>query len=120
MKDTQELVDLLIDASTDVAQVIKDPKNYVSDTSMLLKLIPEIQAAFDGITNVPTELSAMTQTDAEALVAHIAAKLTVTDAHAQDVINAALKAAVAVYGLVKVLLNKPAVATAAPAAPATA
>lgn len=106
------LLDLIVDGVKDGIQAVKNGSNVVADAPMLMQLIQDAGPAFSNIKAVPGELAALSAEDASAVVAHVAAKLALADAHAQLIVEASLKAAAAVYALFK------AIEAPAPVAPA--
>lgn len=94
------LVDLILDGVAISIEAGADGKVTLSDAALLLKLMPDLGPAFQSIGTVPAELSALDEAAAAELVTHVMEKLVVADAEARAVVDASLKAAVAVFQLV--------------------
>lgn len=119
-KDVVAVVDLILDGVGVVISAEADGKITLTDLPLLMKLIPDLGPAFSNLSLIPSELSHLSQDDAGALVAHVIEKLAVTDARARDIIDASLKAAVAVYALVNAIREPSAPAPTPAPAPAAA
>lgn len=104
-KDTAllALLGLVIDGLNIGVAVAKEGKVSVADLPKLMTLIPDLEPAFADIGDVPTELSQLDEQTAADVVAFVMQKLQIADAHATAVANAALKAAVSVFELVKAI-----------------
>lgn len=99
-KNLTELLDLILDGVSIVVDAEADGKITLEDAGLLLRIIPDLGPALGDINLIPSELSAMSAEDSAEVAAHVMAKLAISDEHARKVIDAALKTAVAVYGLV--------------------
>lgn len=102
-KELKELVDLALTGVEVGVKASADGKVDVQDLGLLLTLVPTVGPAIDGIGEIPGELADLSTEEAAELVAHVMAKLAVDDAKAREVIEKALKAAAAVYALVKAI-----------------
>lgn len=108
------LVDLILDGLQVGIDAEKDSKIGFEDAALLMRLIPDLGPAFSNVGAVPGELAHLSAEDAASLMTHVMAKLAITNVHARAVIEASLKTATAVYGLLTLLKNP------APVAPLTA
>ena len=100
LKEVLSLVVGLVNAGIDAS---KDGKINMADLGDLVKVFPKVKPAFDGIGEVPSEISALTSEDAADLVSHVATSLEIEDEKAKVIIDKSLKAIIAVYELVKVI-----------------
>lgn len=100
-KELKELLDLALTGVEVGVAAQKDGHIGVEDLGLLLKLVPTIQPALDGIGEIPAELADLSTEEAADVVAHVMAKLVIDDAKARLVIEKALKAIVANYELIK-------------------
>lgn len=103
MKETKELIDLILGAVAVSVDAQKDGKLSFEDAALLVKLIPDFVPAFEGMGQVPSELASMSEADAAELSTHVMVKLAIEDGKARKVVDAALKFAVAGYGLVSAI-----------------
>lgn len=99
MKETKELLDLILDAVDVAVSAQKDGKISFDDAALLIKILPDFVPAFEGMGAVPAELASMSEADAAELCTHVMVKLALEDGKARKVVDAALKFAVAGYGL---------------------
>lgn len=106
-KNLTEVVDLALAGVDTFVKAKADGKIDAADLGLLLSLIPAVGPAIDGIGEIPAEIKDLDVAEAQALVAHVMAKLTITDDKAIAVINASLKMLVAGLELAKAL-QKPA------------
>jgi hypothetical protein len=98
------LEDLVVLISSLARAVVAAPKPLqVADLSMLLPLLPSIEALAGELGDLPGELHDLDEEEAVKLVGVVAAHLSVPDAHAEAVIEASFKAAVAVLELGKAI-----------------
>lgn len=103
---TKELKDVLALALAMVKVgrgALADGKVGLEDLAGLLQVLPKVQGAIEGLTEVPAELKDLDGAEAAELAAFVMAELSVDDAKAKEVVEASLKAAVAVYGVVKAI-----------------
>ena len=101
-KELYALIDFLCSLGGAVAQIkAEGGKLGFADISLFMGLIPQLSPAFSNISAVPGEVEALAKADQEALVAYIGRKLSIVDAHAQDVLKAALAVGSSAYGLYK-------------------
>lgn len=104
IQETKDVLALVLDAANIVGEAKKnDGKIDITDAALLIKLVPELAPAFAGITAVPAELGDLDEAEATELVAFVAAKFTLGDPHAREVVEAGLKAVSAVWHLIVVL-----------------
>lgn len=106
LKETKEMLDLVLDGVSIGVDATKDGKIALDDAALLLRLIPSLGPAIQDAGKIPAELAALQEADAAALVSHVMGKLAIEDAHAREVIDASLKAVAAVAVLVKVVAKK--------------
>lgn len=116
VKELQEMLDLALMGVEVGVKASADGKVDLSDLALLIPLVGAVSPAIDGVGEIPGELADLSAEEAGELVAHVMAKLAVEDAHAREVAEKGLKAAVAVYELVKAVKSAPAPAPEAPAA----
>lgn len=101
IKNTLEVVDLVI-AVVDVGiEAEKDGKIDVKDLPLLMTLIPKLGPAFDDVDQIPKEFKDLDAGEADALVERIAVKLLVGKPEALEAAHAAMKAGVALFDLYK-------------------
>ena len=91
IKGTTEVVDAILTGVSVFQQAKADGKIDLSDLGLLLQLIPAIGPVAQDIGGVPAELKDLSAEEAQALVAHIMAKLNIADAHALAVATESLK-----------------------------
>jgi hypothetical protein len=103
IKETKEAVDLVLAVAKIVVEATKDGKVDAQDLGLLIALIPVVQPAVEGANQIAAELKDLEVAEATELAAHVAAKLALPTEKAQAVAQAALKAAVAVFALVKAI-----------------
>ena len=98
-KSLEDLVGLV---SKMASAIIAAPKPLsVSDLTVLLPLFPQIEQVLGELGDIPTELGEMNYAEGSALVAIVAANLSVADAKAIAVINASLQLISSGIALVK-------------------
>lgn len=102
-KELTEVVDLMLVMGQIVVEAKKDGKIGMEDVGLMLKLIPSLGPALDGIGEVPAEIKDLSVEEAEALAAHVIANLTVDNEKARLIIEKSLKAAIAIYDLGKAI-----------------
>lgn len=101
VKELKEALSFVMAAVDAGCKISGDGKVDMSDLQYLLALIPKIEPAFSGLSEVPSELSDLSTEEAAELVAFIMAGLVIDDAKAKDVVEKGLKVLVAGYELVK-------------------
>lgn len=102
-KELTEAVDLLLDTGLALKSALADGKVGLEDAVLLMRLVPKVGPALEGIGKIPAELKDLSAEEAEALAAHVMAKLTVENKKARDLIEASLKLAVAAVSLVRAI-----------------
>ena len=103
IKETKELLALVI-SSANVAQAAYADKHIgVEDLALLLTLVPKIEPAFTDINLIPKEFSNLSVAEAAELIAFVTTELAVADVKAKDVIEKSLKVAFAAYELLVAL-----------------
>ena len=102
-KELTEVVDLVLSAVDVGKAALKDGKIDINDLSLLLTLVPSVGPAVENISKVPGELRDITEEEAVALAAHVMGKLSVDDPKARKIVEASLKTAVSVFGLVQAI-----------------
>lgn len=102
-KELKDVLDLVLTTVEVGKLALADGKVGIEDMGLLLKLIPAVGPAIQGVNMVPAELADMDEAEAAEVVAHVMAKLTIDDAKARAVIAASLKTLIAGYELVKSL-----------------
>jgi hypothetical protein len=107
VKGTKELTEFL-DLPLTVAGMIVDAKAdgtiSPADAALLFRLAPVIGPAIDGIGEIKSELSDLSEAEAAAVVAHVMAKWPALPSEKAKLVAAAgLKAAYANYQLVKAI-----------------
>jgi hypothetical protein len=101
-KNLVEVVDLGLGILDVAVQAKKNDGKYgPEDLALVLQLLPLVSPAVADISEVPAELADLSAEEAADLVAHIMAKFAVDDAKAKAILEKSLKAAYAVYALVK-------------------
>lgn len=103
LKETKEMLDLVLDTVSIGVDATKDGKIALDDAALLLRLIPSLGPAIQDAGKIPAELAQMSEADAAALVAHVMERLAIQDEHARKVVDASLKAVAAVAHLVKTI-----------------
>lgn len=106
IKDTDEVVTLIILAAKGAIESAADGKFDASDLPKLMPALLAAGPAIEGIQNVPAELWDLDSEEGVKIVGRIAGELTLSNEHAKKILVAGLQAAVANYGLVKVILDK--------------
>jgi hypothetical protein len=101
IKDTIELIDGLLTSLEVIAGAAKDGKIGVEDLPLLLKLVPVVGPAVDGVGNIPAELADLSAEEGAELISHVMAKLAIESEKARSVIEKALKALIAIQQLVQ-------------------
>lgn len=102
-KEVKELLDLALTGVDVGVKASADGKIDAADLALLLQLVPTVGPAIDGIGEIPAELADLDAAEAADVVAHVMAKLSIADAHARAVTEAALKAIAANYELVQAI-----------------
>jgi hypothetical protein len=109
LKQLTEVVDFglgLVKLGLDIA---KDKKVDLSDLGLVMASIPGLigtgDSAFRDMEHIPAELKDMSAEEAAALVSHVMVKLSLEEAKAAAITEKSLKAAVAVYALVKEIVG---------------
>lgn len=102
-KELTEIVDLGLGIISVGEAAMKDGKVDVSDLALLFQLVPLVAPAIDGMGEIPAEVADLSEQEAADLAAHVMLKLSIGDAHAREVVEKSLKAAAAVYALVKAI-----------------
>jgi hypothetical protein len=106
IKETDEVVGLLILLAKGIQASAADGKLDASDIGNLMPVIMACGPALEGISQIPAELMDLDSEEGAALVGKIAGELALPSEHAKEVLVAALQAAVVNYQLVKVILKK--------------
>jgi len=102
IKETTEMLDLVVDLVSVIAEAKKNNgKIDIADLPLLFKLIPDLSPAFDGIGLIGKEFKDLSVEEAAALVAHVVARLNVTEEVAKEKLEASFGWLVATYKLVK-------------------
>jgi len=101
IQELKELVDLPLSAVGAFKEAHSDGVIDMKDLGQLLVLIPKVAPAFEGVEKVPAEFADLDAEEAAELCAFVVAKLAVTDEKAKLVLDAALRAAASVLGLVR-------------------
>lgn len=102
-KELKEALALVLDAASVVKKARADGHVDMADLPLLMGLIPDLLPAIEGAGAIPAELSAMDEASAADLIAFVASRYVLEDAHARDLLDAGLKASFAVYHLIKVI-----------------
>jgi hypothetical protein len=102
-QDLVELVDLVLTGVDIVKKAKADGKIGFEDAGLLLAVIPALGPAMAGIDQIPAELKDLSGDEAQALIAHVMAKLSLENSKAQAVAESALKFAAAGWGLFSAL-----------------
>lgn len=103
VKETVELVDGLLGLIDLATKAQSDGKIDIMDLPLLLGVIPLISPAVAGVKEIPAEIGHISSEDAQAVVAHVMAKLAIENAKAVAVINEALATGIQVSKLVKAI-----------------
>lgn len=103
VKELKELIGLILSLLKVGKGALADGKLSLVDLAGLLVVLPNVQAALEGITEVPAELKDLDQDEAAELASYVMVELAVDDAKAKEVVEAALKALVAIYAVVKAI-----------------
>lgn len=106
IKETTELVDLVVDLAKVIVEATKDGKITVEDATLLFRLIPALGPAFQDVAKMPAEIKDMDVAEATELVAHVAARLSLDNEKAQAIVEKSLKLAVMIYDLVVTITKK--------------
>lgn len=101
IENLKAVVDLGLAVVEAGVKISADGKVDAQDLGAVVAVIPAIPPAIAAGGQIPAELSDLDSEEAAELAAHVMAKLAVDDAKARAVIEASLKVAVAVVGLVK-------------------
>jgi hypothetical protein len=95
---------LAIDAGKIGAQAEADGSLSVADTILLMKLVPDIAPAVNGLGELLPEIKALNEAGLEDLAAFVASQLSgAQSARGTEITQAALKAIVANFELVKAI-----------------
>lgn len=103
IKETKEMIDLLLEGVSIGVKASADGKVSLDDAALLLGLIPKLGPAVSGAGDIPKEIGDLDATEAGQLVTHVMTNLAVTDAKARDLINDSLSVAYSAYKLIKTL-----------------
>lgn len=91
IKETKEVLDLILTGVNIGVSVAADGKISVEDGALLMQLFPVVGPALSDISLVPQELGELSAEESAELIAHVGGKLTIGDAHVAAVINKSLK-----------------------------
>lgn len=107
VKEMQEVIDAVLDAVDLGKAVMTDGKVDVSDLAHLFAAVPglatSIAAAVKDINMVVPEAKDLSGEELAALGAHVVARLAVANEKAVKIVEASLKVAASVLGLVKAI-----------------
>lgn len=103
IKELKELLDLMLTGVEVGVDITKDGKLDLNDLQHVMKLIPVVGPAVQNIGDIPAELGDLSSEEGTEIVVHVMTKLAVDDAKAKIIIEKSLKAALAVYELVKAI-----------------
>ena len=99
IKETKEVLDLVLTCVNVGVNVAADGKVGVEDGAQLMQLLPVVGPAFGDIAIVPKELAELSGEEAAELVAHIGGKLALNNEQVVNIINKSLKTLHAAYEL---------------------
>ena len=103
VKELKEVINLILGGIKVGKDIMADGKVDFNDLALVMSLMPIIQPAFDGVATVPQELADLNEAEAQELIAHVMANLTVDDVKARKVVEASMKVAFSGFQLVKAL-----------------
>lgn len=107
-----KLVDLALTGVDVAKKALADGHVGLEDLGLLIALVPAVGPAIDGIGEVPAELKDLSADEAQALAAHVMAKLVVEDAKARAIVEASLGMVAASLKLAAAIKMQPAPAAA--------
>lgn len=115
IQETKDCLDLVLDLFGMGKEMAADGKLSVTDLGILVTKAPMLTMAavkaFEGVKEIPAELSELSEQEAAELVAHVSAKvLPDTSDKAKLIAEKAFKVVIAAYGLVVALKSSPVVA----------
>ena len=102
-KNLEEVVDLVIALYKSGKGAMADGKVGVEDLAYLMAVLPKVAPALADIDEVPSELAALSEEEAAAVVAKVAGELSVDSVKAGIVAQNALKIIYHAYLMVKEL-----------------
>jgi len=103
IKETKEMVDLILEGISVGVKASEDGKVTLDDATLLLGLVPKLGPALKDADQIPKELADLDAAEAAELVTHVTTNLAVTNQKAKDLINDALGLAYSAYKLIKTL-----------------
>lgn len=104
IQETKDVLNLMVGIAKAVKAAEADGKIGPEDLAQLIAIFPLIGPAMDHIGDVPAEFKDLSVAEAEELAAVVVAQLPGLDnAKVASIVDAALKAAVANYGLLKAI-----------------
>lgn len=111
--EDKELLDLVmagVAVGNSISKIAADGKVGLDDLPAAFAVVPKIIAAIEGIAKVPAEVLALSDASGAALVAAVAAELSVGDEKAKEIALASLSTLLAIRSLVMAIVAKPAAA----------
>jgi hypothetical protein len=103
IKELTDVVDLAVATVNVGMRAAADGSVDAADLALIMQLVPNVGPAFDGITEVPSELKDLSVAEAAQLVTHVGAILAVQDAQSREVVEAALATAASAFRLAKAI-----------------
>jgi len=101
IKETDEVVTLIITAAKGVKASMADGKLDAADLPQIVPVLMAAGPALDGIKDVPAELWDLDGEEGAKVVGRVAVELAIENAHAKKLVILGLQALVANYALVK-------------------
>lgn len=102
-QESKDVVNLLCDLVNLVVSAEADGHIGLEDLPAAMKLVPEFIPAFSGISQVPSELSSMSDADQQEMIKYISDRLEIPNEKAKKVISCALVSCSSLFELYKAI-----------------
>lgn len=99
VKNTKEVLKLIISGYKVYGLAKADGKIDLSDLGFLMTMLPHLQPAFDDASKIPTEVKDLDAAEAQELATFIVTELGVVEGQTAEIINASLGLLVSGYKL---------------------
>lgn len=103
IESVKKVIDGLAKLASSGIKVAEDKKISLEDLPEAVAIISAIGPLVDSAKDCPAELSDLSEAEAAELIGHVAAKLSIVDEKAKDIVIASLKVASAGVALVKAI-----------------
>jgi hypothetical protein len=112
VKNTKELVKLVVDAYKVYGLAKADGKIDLKDLGLLLTLLPSIEPAFGDVSEIPAEMKDLDAAEASELASYVMAQLGSLPEHTTAIIDSSLGLLIAAYKLYSAIKGSSATVTA--------